>query len=116
MWAPFCDDYTINVPKKENPIQEVNQFYTNGIWKITDVYPDPHRVGRHGVFVNEIRVNAPLIMIYVNYERGKVDEMFGKFLRTSQIEKIRVMKRDDGEVYSIQVSTINSQYVLDRVY
>lgn len=97
-------------------MKQVNQFYTNGVWKIESVVPESHRIGRHGVFINEIRINAPLIMMYVNNERGKVDEMCGKCLRTSFIGDIQIEEDSTGEVNKIQVDTMNSVYVLVRVY
>ena len=134
MWAPFCDDYCLKACKtcksidkcthnqakrfrEDNNIpRQVNQHFDNGIWKITSVHPESHRVGRHGIFITTIRVNAPLLMMYINHERGKVDEMYGKCLQTSLIEKIHVMEDSEGRINSIQVSTMNSQYVLDRVF
>lgn len=98
-----------------NNLKQLNQFYTNGIWKIESVVPESHRKGRHGVFINEIRINAPLILMYVNNERGKVDELYGKCLQTSLVEKITINHGIMGYVGQIEIKTMNSVYTLVRV-
>lgn len=95
--------------------KQVTEHFDNGIWKIASVEPPSHRIGRHGVFVNSIRVNAPLVMMYINHERGKVDEIYGKCLQTSLIEKITIDYGIMGYVGCIDVQTMNSLYTLVRV-
>lgn len=92
-------------------IEEVNQIRPDGIWEITDVYPEKnkHRLNRFVVFPFSIIVNASYAKwIYVNYFDR--DEKAGGMCSTSLVKKIQL--NEDGT--SIQISTQNSQYVFDR--
>lgn len=91
----------------------INSFVNlklEGIWEITDVYPEKnnHRLGRYVVFPFELMKEMLAIWFYVQYDGA--EKKGGCMCRTSTITNLQLNLSGD-----LQISTMNSQYCFKRV-
>ena len=87
----------------------VETLRPEGIWLITYVFPEKnnHRMGRCVVFPYTLEKGTPALLMYANLG---TEEKGGQLLKMSLITAIQ---QNDDE---IQLSTLNSQYNLKRLF
>jgi hypothetical protein len=97
---------------------QTNLFTARGIWKIVDITQRHteekskemlNRIGQYIIFPYDIEVGLRMLAFYVNYD--EVSSKAGKMLKTTEVESIQVKISAN----QLQISTKNSQYVIESI-
>lgn len=95
-------------------VKDYQELHLEGVYKIQDVYLEAYKYkeGRYVIFPMKVRIGEKLLFVYFNYD-GNCPQKAGKIFRSHAIRRIQSIGHC---VDSVQLTTDDNQWVLDRVF